>query len=242
MVYAAGRPWKTSRNGKRSLSGVLPPPRVVLSFRRPIRRARAGGRGIHAVHGSWRSDAVVAARGETPLHSTGAASPAALRRRSHRWPICSLLTPCQPGTPPVSVRRGFRHGLAGVARSPRKDGLPAMRGSSFLACSGAAPCRRAGQGTPARRATCRLDFRQASPGCASARAAPHRRAAYRLDCRHAPRRAGCRGDRLRQAAETAGARARNVHQQTAATIPYSTGSTQAGRIQPAPARCGVQTT
>ena len=49
------------------------------------------------------------ARGEIPAAFDGPCIPAAFVGRT--GPICSLLTPCQPGVPPVSVRRGFRHGL-----------------------------------------------------------------------------------------------------------------------------------
>ena len=43
---------------------------------------------------------------KAPLHSTGDASRLTALFLGRIWPICSLVTPCQPGASPVSVRRG----------------------------------------------------------------------------------------------------------------------------------------
>ena len=43
---------------------------------------------------------------KAPLHSTGDASRLTALLLGRIWPICSLVTPCQPGASPVSVRRG----------------------------------------------------------------------------------------------------------------------------------------
>ena len=43
---------------------------------------------------------------KSPLHSTGVASRLTALLVGCIWPICALLTPCQPGATPVSVRRG----------------------------------------------------------------------------------------------------------------------------------------
>ena len=62
------------------------------------------------------------------LHSSGAASRLAALLLSHIFQICSLVTPCQPGTSPLSVRRRVppraamdrcRAGPADVAYPPR---------------------------------------------------------------------------------------------------------------------------
>ena len=55
---------------------------------------------------------------ESPLHSPGVASRLTSLLVGCIWPICALLTPCQPGATPVSVRRGaFHHGLSRRHRS-----------------------------------------------------------------------------------------------------------------------------
>ena len=55
---------------------------------------------------------------KAPLHSTGDASRLTALFLGRIWPICSLVTPCQPGASPVSVRRGV---------SPRAAKFPGIR-------------------------------------------------------------------------------------------------------------------
>ena len=57
---------------------------------------------------------------KAPLHSTGDASRLTALFLGRIWPICSLVTPCQPGASPVSVRRGVspRAAIAGLRGRP----------------------------------------------------------------------------------------------------------------------------
>ena len=90
--------------GPRRSPWDLSPPGSTLP--RPSRRPRrstgtCGRRGSH--NSPWQ---------KAPLHSTGDASRLTALFLGRIWPICSLVTPCQPGASPVSVRRGV---------SPRAD-------------------------------------------------------------------------------------------------------------------------
>ena len=55
---------------------------------------------------------------KAPLHSTGDASRLTALFLGRIWPICSLVTPCQPGASPVSVRRGVSPRAAKRFASP----------------------------------------------------------------------------------------------------------------------------
>ena len=65
---------------------------------------------------------------KAPLHSTGDASRLTALFLGRIWPICSLVTPCQPGASPVSVRRGV---------SPRTPGAALV---VVVACAASAAC------------------------------------------------------------------------------------------------------
>ena len=67
---------------------------------------------------------------KAPLHSTGDASRLTALFLGRIWPICSLVTPCQPGASPVSVRRGV---------SPRAAEASSSAASRFALASSVSP-------------------------------------------------------------------------------------------------------
>ena len=68
---------------------------------------------------------------KAPLHSTGDASRLTALFLGRIWPICSLVTPCQPGASPVSVRRGVSPRAARI--TPRDRAARAGERTNTLA-------------------------------------------------------------------------------------------------------------
>ena len=70
---------------------------IAELMREAVDRVRRRQESRAAVDSPWR---------KSPLHSTGVASRLTSLLVGCICPICALLTPCQAGAPPVSVRRG----------------------------------------------------------------------------------------------------------------------------------------
>ena len=82
---------------------------------------------------------------KAPLHSTGDASRLTALFLGRIWPICSLVTPCQPGASPVSVRRGVSP-RAVKAHPPTRDTSPLAYQRALALRSFESPQMRVGSG------------------------------------------------------------------------------------------------